>query len=384
MAHRAPQDDHWRGLRLAVPARRTRVIAAMIGVLLSLATPVLVWGAPGLTADGQHTRPPDDPTGLGITGALPGDPLPNDPPPNDLVPGDQVPGDQAPGDEVPGYPTPPTLPDGPLGIPGVVLGAYQRAEQTLATSQPGCHLSWSVLAGIGRIESGHARDGRVDTAGNTLAPILGFPLDGSPGVAAIIDTDRGLLDQDTVWDRAVGPMQFIPTSWRSYGIDGNRDGLASPHNIYDATTAAGRYLCAGGSDLTDPAHLQAAVFRYNHSATYVTIVLRWAQAYLSGVVPTPPATSSNSDTATVVDSALQAAAAPAAPAPPAPPPPAETPTPLPVTPTPLPVMPPEVTPSPEATPPVTPTPSPEATPPVTPTSLPVTPTPSPLPLLAGP
>lgn len=151
-------------------------------------------------------------------------------------------------------PTSLTLPAGPLGIPGVVLDAYQRAERTLLATRPGCHLSWSVLAGIGRIESGHARDGRVDALGDTRGPILGPALDGSPGVAAIADTDRGALDSDPVWDRSVGPMQFIPTSWGSYRVDGNGDGAASPHNIYDSTVAAGSYLCAGDADLADPAN----------------------------------------------------------------------------------------------------------------------------------
>jgi membrane-bound lytic murein transglycosylase B len=72
-------------------------------------------------------------------------------------------------------------------------------------------------------------------------------------MAAIRDTDHGLLDGDPVWDRAVGPMQFIPSSWRSWGV-------GSPHNIYDSTLAAGCYLCAGGADLSDQAQLQAAVY----------------------------------------------------------------------------------------------------------------------------
>ncbi len=373
MVHRVPQDDHWRGLRLAVHARRTRVIAAVIAAVLGLGTPIAVWGTPGLTVDGQPIRPPDDPAGLGINGALPGDPLPADPLPGDLVPGDLLPGDLVPGDGAPGFAPGPDLPPGPLGIPGVVLGAYQRAEQTLAASRPGCHLSWSVLAGIGRIESGHARGGRLDAAGNTLGPILGPPLDGSPGVAAIPDTDRGVLDQDTIWDRAVGPMQFIPTSWRSFGLDGNGDGVASPHNIYDATIAAGRYLCAGGSDLSDPVQLRAAVFRYNHSASYVTIVLRWAQAYLTGVTPTTPAPGPiPPDPNGNGDAAILAGAAPPAPAPaalvsvaPPTPTPTETTT-SPQPPPPTPPPPPEATPPPETTPVETPTPS-EATPsPVTP------------------
>jgi membrane-bound lytic murein transglycosylase B len=163
-----------------------------------------------------------------------------------------------------------------------MLDAYQRAEQTMAETQPDCHLSYTLLAAIGKIESSHASDGRVDAAGNTLGPIRGQRLDGSSGVAAISDTDQGALDGDSGWDRAVGPMQFIPSSWRHYGA-------GDPDNIYDSTLAAGRYLCAGGTDLSDPAQQQAAVFRYNHSAPYVATVLRWAVAYQTGVVPTPSA-----------------------------------------------------------------------------------------------
>jgi membrane-bound lytic murein transglycosylase B len=178
--------------------------------------------------------------------------------------------------------TPPRLPDGPLGIPGVMLDAYQRAERVMAQTQPGCHLSWATLAGIGKIESGHASGGRVDAVGNTLGPILGPPLDGSLGTVAIAiaDTDRDTLDADPGWERAIGPMQFIPTSWRAYGT-------GNPNNIYDSTLAAGRYLCAGGGDLSDPAREAGAIYRYNHSVTYVSNVLRWKQGYLTGVVPTP-------------------------------------------------------------------------------------------------
>ncbi|MCA1704611.1 MAG: lytic transglycosylase [Actinobacteria bacterium] len=176
--------------------------------------------------------------------------------------------------------TAPSLPDGPLGIPGVMLDAYQRVERTMAQTQPGCHLSWTTLAGIGEIESGHASGGRVDAAGNTIGSILGPQLDGSPGMAAIADTDQGTLDADPGWDRAVGPMQFIPASWQSYGA-------GSPHNIYDSTLAAGRYLCAGGTDLSDPAQQAVALFRYNHSSAYVANVLRWTAGYRTGVFPTP-------------------------------------------------------------------------------------------------
>jgi hypothetical protein len=172
------------------------------------------------------------------------------------------------------------LPAGPLGIPGVMLDAYQRAERTMATTEPACHLSWTMLAGIGQIESGHASGGRVDAVGNTLGPILGPELNGTSDMAAIADTDHGTLDADQGWDRAVGPMQFIPSSWRGYGT-------GNPNNIYDSALAAGRYLCAGGADLSDPVQEAVAVYRYNHSAAYVSNVLRWTQGYLTGVVPMP-------------------------------------------------------------------------------------------------
>jgi hypothetical protein len=269
---------------------RTRLAVALIGFVLSVGLPVVVLTAPTPTVNGQVVGPHNDLAALGITGAMPGDLLPADPQSSatsTAVP-DWVLGDPA-SIGLPGIPTPPNLPDGPLGIPGVALDAYRFAQRTLVTARPGCHLSWSLLAGIGRIESNHASDGRVDAFGNTLGPILGPRLDGSPGVAAIPDTDHGVLDQDTTWDRAVGPMQFIPSSWRGYGVDGNGDGVANPNNIYDSTVATGLYLCNGGVNLSDPVQQQAAVFRYNHSATYVEIVLQWAHAYLTGVVPVPSA-----------------------------------------------------------------------------------------------
>jgi hypothetical protein len=295
--------------------RRTRVVVALIGLLFSLGIPVMVLGTPVPTVDGHPAGSLADPAGLGVTGSLSGDALTGDPVPGDPLPGEAVPGVVGPGDVpgagLPGIPTPP-LPDGPLGIPGVVLDAYQFSERTLAELRPRCHLSWPVLAGIGRIESGHASDGRVDALGNTLGP----------GMAAIPDTDHGQLDTDPVWDRAVGPMQFIPSSWRSFGVDGNGDGVANPNNIYDATVATGIYLCAESTDLSDQTQLQAAIYRYNHSATYVAIVLQWAQAYLTGFVPTPsapgpvpPGINGNGGRATLPDTVPLAAAAAALPQP---------------------------------------------------------------------
>ncbi|WP_231950800.1 lytic transglycosylase domain-containing protein [Allokutzneria albata] len=172
------------------------------------------------------------------------------------------------------------------GIPGPVLDAYLRADRALARTMPGCGLHWSYLAGIGKVESNHAR-GRVDLHGTTPVPILGPVLSGAPGMAAITDTDGGRLDGDPVWDRAVGPMQFIPGTWARYGVDGNGDGIADPHNIHDAALSAGRYLCSGGLDLREPEQLVTAVFRYNHSNAYVSKVLGLAVGYSLGIAPLP-------------------------------------------------------------------------------------------------
>jgi hypothetical protein len=177
------------------------------------------------------------------------------------------------------------VPAGSLGIPGIALLAYENAASHLREAKPGCGIDWSLLAAIGRIESGHARGGRVDRSGRTLSPILGPRLDGSPGIAPIRDSDGGLLDEDTTWDRAVGPMQFIPSTWATYAADGNGDGQRDPHNIFDAAVGSGRLLCAGDVDLRDPAQRARAVFRYNHSDSYVATVLVWADAYLKRVAP---------------------------------------------------------------------------------------------------
>ncbi|HZX07368.1 lytic transglycosylase domain-containing protein [Kribbella sp.] len=173
------------------------------------------------------------------------------------------------------------------GIPGTVLAAYQKAARDLALSMPGCHITWPLLAGIGKVESDHASGGKVDPNGNTRGKILGPVLDGSAGTAAIADTDRGVYDGNTSWDRAVGPMQFIPGTWKVFGADGNGDGVKDPSNVFDASRAAGDYLCAGGANLSDPQGLVQAVLRYNHSMDYVSTVLRWMQSYSKDTVSIP-------------------------------------------------------------------------------------------------
>ncbi len=174
-----------------------------------------------------------------------------------------------------------------LGIPRSALRAYRAAEDRSNATDPQCGLSAALLAAIGRVESGHARGGNVDKSGTTLEPIVGPQLNGGPGVAAIADTDNGLYDGDTTWDRAVGPMQFIPSTWANWAADGNDDGVANPHNIYDATVAAGNYLCAGDRDLRQAGDLRAAILSYNHSTRYLEIVLAWLDVYSGGAVAIP-------------------------------------------------------------------------------------------------
>jgi hypothetical protein len=172
-------------------------------------------------------------------------------------------------------------------IPALALRAYREAAAWAAGLDPDCRLSWPVLAGIGRIESNHGMHGgaatRFSPSGTVSPRITGPPLDGR-GVASIPDSDGGRWDGDTAWDRAVGPMQFIPSTWRSLGRDGNDDGVADPNNLFDSTVSAAAYLCLSvDGSLSDPAVLRQAVYNYNHSWPYVDAVLGWARLYAGGV-----------------------------------------------------------------------------------------------------
>ncbi|UUN26269.1 lytic transglycosylase domain-containing protein [Streptomyces sp. FIT100] len=175
------------------------------------------------------------------------------------------------------------------GIPATVLGAYKQAEAALAASDPACRLPWQLLAAIGKVESGQARGGRVDANGTTTSAILGPVLNGV-GFANISDTDDGAYDGDRTHDRAVGPMQFIPSTWAGWGQDGNGDGRKDPNNIYDAALAAGKYLCAGGRDLSVPSDLDRAILSYNHSQEYLRTVLSWFEYYKRGTHQVPDGT----------------------------------------------------------------------------------------------
>ncbi|MFE9139445.1 lytic transglycosylase domain-containing protein [Streptomyces sp. NPDC007355] len=175
------------------------------------------------------------------------------------------------------------------GIPASVLSAYKRAEQSIRSTDPGCNLPWQLLAGIGKVESGQASGGRVDANGTTLTSILGPALNGV-GFANISDTDGGAYDGDKLHDRAVGPMQFIPSTWATWGQDANSDGKKDPNNIYDAAQATGLYLCAGGRNLALKADLDRAVLSYNRSREYLNTVLSWFEFYQRGTHQVPDGT----------------------------------------------------------------------------------------------
>jgi membrane-bound lytic murein transglycosylase B len=168
------------------------------------------------------------------------------------------------------------------GISAVAVDAYGGAALRLAHKQPGCHVGWTTLAAIGGIESGHGTNGGayLQADGTTSHPILGPSLDGSAGMGAIrSDQESVRWHGDTRWDHAVGPMQFIPSTWRTWGADANGDGKADPNNIVDAAYTAGLYLCASGADLRTGAGWTQAIFSYNHSDDYVRAVLARANLY---------------------------------------------------------------------------------------------------------
>jgi hypothetical protein len=169
------------------------------------------------------------------------------------------------------------------GIPATVLAAYQQAAAAMAVSDPGCHLPVALLAAIGEVESGQAGGGMVNSAGTTFQPILGPALDGTNGDAAIRNTYGTQWGQNGPWARAVGPMQFIPSTWAAWGAGGN------PDNVDDAALAAARYLCAGGQNLATPAGLNSAIESYNPSYQYLVTVLEWMGIYSGRMIPVPDA-----------------------------------------------------------------------------------------------
>jgi hypothetical protein len=116
------------------------------------------------------------------------------------------------------------------GIPAAALAAYQRAETVIDAADKRCGVDWQLVAAIGRVESDHGRYGgsTLGRDGVSRPGIFGVALDGTDGTAEISDTDAGRFDRDTVFDRAVGPMQFIPATFRPASRHRSKRGPGSP------------------------------------------------------------------------------------------------------------------------------------------------------------
>jgi len=246
-----------------VTARRRRRARAIAAAVLGIVTTVALIGVSIVLArDGRDHRPERPQRGDGLTAADvdQGTPVPQPPPlakDTDLAAWSATAARRS-------------------GVPARALRAYGAAELAQRSDTPACRLSWSTLAGIGRVESDHGRFGgaAVDDDGVSRPPIIGIPLDGTAGVREIRDTDGGRLDGDPTFDRAVGPMQFLPTTWATFGADGNGDGVRDPHQLDDAALAAAHYLCADGRDTASGEGWWAGVLTYNASLDYARLV--WA------------------------------------------------------------------------------------------------------------
>ncbi|GHF13681.1 hypothetical protein [Pseudolysinimonas yzui] len=172
------------------------------------------------------------------------------------------------------------------GIPERALAAYAGASLAKAASMPECGLAWNTLAGIGATESDHGRHGgsAVEPDGTVAPPIYGVPLAGGDGVEHIPDSDGGTLDGDTEFDRAVGPFQLIPQTWRNWHTDASGDGVEDPHNIDDAAMATANYLCRVSIHIDTEAGWIAAVSGFNSPQSYRDTVARYAVRYATSVV----------------------------------------------------------------------------------------------------
>lgn len=168
---------------------------------------------------------------------------------------------------------------GRTGIPVRALAAYARAHLRIAEEQPACKVAWNTIAALGGVESRHGSIGGsvLGEDGLAVPAIRGPALDGG-AFGAVRDTDGGSMDGDTQWDRAVGPLQFIPSTWATWAADGNGDGVADPNQVDDAALAAGRYLCHSG-DLSSAEAWRRAVFSFNHSDAYVADIAGLANTY---------------------------------------------------------------------------------------------------------
>ena len=125
-------------------------------------------------------------------------------------------------------------------IPAAYLRLYESAAARYG-------IDWAILAAIGKVECDHGRD-----------PDPSCAREGAVNSAG-----------------AGGPMQFIASTWRVYGVDGDGDGRVSRWDPADAIPAAARYLHASGA----PGEDGRAIYAYNHASSYVTRVEAIAARY---------------------------------------------------------------------------------------------------------
>ncbi|MFD7284203.1 C40 family peptidase [Streptomyces sp. NPDC059862] len=192
-------------------------------------------------------------------------------------------------------------------IPARMLTAYKKAVRQVGKYVPTCQgMRWPVLAGIAKVESNHAVGRNIADSGDIRPKIYGVLLNGSGAggnTTVFPDTDGGKWDGTSQGERAVGPFQFLPSTWEGVGEDAGGDKAADPHNADDAALGAANYLCGGGRDLTQRAQLKAAIFQYNHSSEYVANVLGWIDQY-TAAAKDPDLTNVSGKVRTVIDTAL--------------------------------------------------------------------------------
>ena len=162
------------------------------------------------------------------------------------------------------------------GIPEPAVRAYAVATLREGRDQPGCHLGWTTLAGIGWVESQHGTiGGRVlEQDGRSDRPVLGPALDGRDSPRPRIRSGHG-----GGWERAVGPLQFLPSTWERWAADGDGDGRRRPAGPRRRRPGRGPLPMWGGSDLATGAGWAAAVRAYNHADAYVRAVYDAASTY---------------------------------------------------------------------------------------------------------
>ena len=214
----------------------------------------------------------------------------------DETPDGASPGDDSYHTELPPLesPAPPrTSPGGPAGsdsgIPATVLAAYKKAARTLAATDRGCGCVGNCSPPSARSSPARraaepsTRKARRSTDPRARAQRCGLR-------AYQGHRRRALRRRRASYDRAVGPMQFIPSTWSRWGADGNGDGRSDPNNVHDAALAAGKYLCAGERSCRSRRDLDRAILSYNNSRDYLRTVLAWFEFYRKGTHEIPDGT----------------------------------------------------------------------------------------------